>query len=59
LNIVKYFEGGVSIDFLCSAPKYFIDICGEVIQDENRRIDKENRKRAAQDVINKMRGKRG
>ena len=45
------------MDFLIDAPRYFVNCCIEAINDEARRIDKENKRRAVQDVIRKMKGR--
>ena len=46
------------MEFLVNAPSYFANYCSEMIMEYNRAIQKENTKRAAQDAINKMKGRR-
>jgi len=57
LEIVKYFNGGVSIEFLNNAPRYFVNCCMEVRNDDIRDKNKQVMKQKAQAVIAKMKGK--
>jgi hypothetical protein len=45
------------MEFLVNAPSYFANYCSEVIMEHNRSIQKERTRRAAQNVIDKMKGR--
>ncbi len=57
LEIVKFYKGGVSIEFIANAPRYFVNSCIDGMNDYVRSENRKDTRKEAQRVINEMKGR--